>query len=1015
MELSDEEIDIAVASLLLAKEYSESVDVEAALKEIDGIALQIQAALPENAGVEKVLQKMNETVFSRFSLTSTKPASTMDCFLLNSVLDNDEGNTMGITILYLAIGRRLGLPLFMVRMDDMRIFPRYFDGKRVIDIDVPDEAKSDNPAYRIIETRVEYPVVAWRPGIAELLVLRGSVQWHASKLDSAEADWLRATKIDPENINAWRYLGGIAHQKGDFIQAISYMNNILEIDPKNAMAFYSRGIEWENHGKKDKALADYSRALELDPHNWQVLYSRANIWYQKENYDKVIDDCSKAIENDPDNAGAFLFRGLAWHNKKDYDKALIDYTKTIEISPEWAAAYSYRGMTWNEKWEYRRAADDFDRAIDLEPGNLDFLLKRADTWFLLSEIDKAVADYTQALKHGQNEARILNQRAAAWIRGGNYDKAVEDYNLAIEIEPESIEYISSRAGAYFGEGEYDKAILDYTRILRLAPEDAAIFYNRGVCRFEKKEFELAIHDFSRSIEIDPRIVNPYLLRGRSWHEMGEYDKAIEDYTKVIGIKDGTDVYVESSQYTQYDYMEAEFRRGFAWAKKGNVEKGKEDLSWALSISPENDLAEEALKVRQELLFGRNPGEKLDKAVAAFRKIQLNEMSESEKRQKSDEIAGAWEVITSEGEKGLKRVKKELTLLEEQNGDDDFFQLAAAALLWEQSGFEEADEIARIYGTVDLSLHFNYVFYPIYQAALDQDPRALPMMKALLRENREGITMDMHAMTMNWPYTIELVWGAYGPEGLKPLHELLETSGDSVVLQSAIHLLSKAQHMEALSEIRKHALSTDMDLRRKAIESIGIFGHPEDFDFLLSGLKSEDPDELDSYLKALRSYADLRAVPVLIPLLKSKRSFQKIQLFACLYELLTPESLDAVHDYSKVAVTLEEEMMCNNIINKIMELTELTWDEYTRLSQEEKQAVTDGLLNKRRDPFGHPSKNRKPSREIFLNVLRAWKEGCRLSDPVDHVLYGEVKTRLKNEETVEGWQNLSEEQFLSVAR
>jgi tetratricopeptide (TPR) repeat protein len=932
----------------------------------------------------------------------------MDHCFLNSVLRNEQGNTMGITSLYLAVGRRLGLPLFMVKVEDKRIYPRYFDGERTIDIDVPDEAGSDKPVYRIIETRAEYPVVAWRAGIAELLVLRGSAHWHAQKLESANKDWLLALKIDPENIYALRYMVLIAHENGDYVQAVSYLNKILKTNPESAIDYYSRGIEWNNHGDVDKALADFTRSIELDPGNWKVIRARADIWYQRSNFDPIIEDCNSVIKNDASNADAFLFRGLArhgkqdyekaiadytkvielrpdwahaymnrgvtWNAKEEYDKALEDYTKAIELSPDWALVYYNRGVTWNEKYEYRKAIDDFNRALELEPGNLNFLLERAYTWFLACEVDKAVTDYTDALEYGQYTAWILNKRGHAWIRGGYYDKAIEDYSQAIETEPESIEYILNRASARYTAGYYDKAIADYTRILQLAPDDAATFYNLGLCWFQMNDFESAIDNLSRSIELDPRMINPYLMRGRAWHEMGDYDRAIADYTKVIEIEDSTEWSDWSNRYSPYNSMEAEFRRGFAWAKKGNVQKANKDISWALSISPDNELAEEAQRVREELLFGNDNETKLDKAVASLRGNQLSKMTDSEKKDKSNEIAGAWKVITSEGEKGLERVKKELAAIKEQGESDDFFQLAAAGLLWELAGLEEAEELTRIYETVDLTLQFNYVFWPVYQAAMQQNPKALPMMKAILREKRDDVLMEMHAMGLKWPYTIELIWGAYGPEGLHSLHDLLESSNDPVVLQSVIHLLTNAQYVEALPRLRKLAKHKNDDVRRSAIKSIGKFGHPEDYKFLINGLESEDPSEAFYYVYALYEYKDLRAAGPIADLLSTKDDKLWQEVFAALNHLICPVALEALRDHGSKTSNAKQKQYCDKIVESFHAMTGLDWNTYSAKSKEEQTKLfldrhDEGWAKK----YALQDGDRKLNREEFLNTAEKWKK------------------------------------------
>ncbi|HET6587336.1 MAG TPA: sulfotransferase [Oleiagrimonas sp.] len=76
---------------------------------------------------------------------------------------------------------------------------------------------------------------------------------------------MRALKIAPECIDAWRMLGMLDHRAGQYDEAISRFRRAVEIAPGDVMAHMGLGIVLHDHGKFDAALAAFERACELAP------------------------------------------------------------------------------------------------------------------------------------------------------------------------------------------------------------------------------------------------------------------------------------------------------------------------------------------------------------------------------------------------------------------------------------------------------------------------------------------------------------------------------------------------------------------------------------------------------------------------------------------------------------------------------------------------------------------------------------------------------------------------------
>jgi regulator of sirC expression with transglutaminase-like and TPR domain len=132
LSLDSEEIDVAGATLLNdpnRQSYEAMLDL---------MALQLLARLPEGATPEKKIEEMNRLVFDqmhfRFPPHSLYAKDIDHYTFLPSVLDSRQGVCLGVSILYLALAQRIGMPLEMVTPPG-HIYVRFKNEKQTINIE----------------------------------------------------------------------------------------------------------------------------------------------------------------------------------------------------------------------------------------------------------------------------------------------------------------------------------------------------------------------------------------------------------------------------------------------------------------------------------------------------------------------------------------------------------------------------------------------------------------------------------------------------------------------------------------------------------------------------------------------------------------------------------------------------------------------------------------------------------------------------------------------------------------
>ena len=372
-------------------------------------------------------------------------------------------------------------------------------------------------------------------------------------------------------------------------------------------------------------------------------------------------------------------------------------------------------------------------------------------------------------------------------------------------------------------------------------------------------------------------------------------------------------------------------------------------------------------------------EELQTAVATLRNIRPEKLSKEQRAKKALEIQHAWKAIRSAGRGGVEALVTELDKVIAGNEKDEFFQLSAAALLWTVGNLEHAEKIAQAWdATSSFDLNYNYVFFPALEAARTQDPRVLPMLKACLKDNKGKVFITAHVMTVQWPLTHEFIWGAYGPKGLPVLQQVLMDSKNPVALQSAILLLSKAQYLSALPKIRTLAGQGEGEVRRTAIECVGLYGHPQDFDFLVSIAQSKKVADLVSAVIALGHYEDLRAVPHLVRLLNTPHSVVRRLTIQALHNLPVPASIEALKRHSRTARDARERKMCERYLKATLDDMKLTWDTYEAESAAERSALVAGLRARMESKYQLSASDRKLTHGEFLQAANEWRRRRRIT-------------------------------------
>lgn len=369
---------------------------------------------------------------------------------------------------------------------------------------------------------------------------------------------------------------------------------------------------------------------------------------------------------------------------------------------------------------------------------------------------------------------------------------------------------------------------------------------------------------------------------------------------------------------------------------------------------------------------------VEKAVAAMRHIDSSTMTDDQMQAKAVELDAAWKSLAAAGKPGAEALKAEIAKIDAAKEKDDFFRLGAGAVLWQIGKLDEAATIAALWrATESPGLNYNYVFFAAFEAAQTQDPRAEPMLLATLR-HRGRIVVAEHALTLPWAGINAFLWGSYGPKGLPVLAKVLETTKDPLEAESATYALTMGRYLPALPAIRKLATEGTGDARATAVRSLGIFGHPQDYDFLIKGLDSKDPKDAFVFAYALYEFGDLRAVPHLVPLLDAADEALRGEAAATVEHLLTPQGFEGLMKHRKApagasAAGIQFAAFNNQFVEGSLEGMALTEAAYLAKTPKEKEALIADMRSGAEEKYVLRKNDRKLTHDELLVAAEEWKK------------------------------------------
>jgi len=249
--------------------------------------------------------------------------------------------------------------------------------------------------------------------------------------------YFHITERFPREYEAYRKLARVYKYTGNYENALTCLNKVIELEPKNPTNYYYRGDLIKKHDWQS-ALIDYHKAAELDPSFVAPYLNMANIYIYTSNENAAVEVLTNCLNYSTHNYFVYFYLGSLYNYMKKYDAAKMCYDKSIQLNDTYYNAFIERGNILLEIGDIKGSLADYERAAAISNDNANVLNEIA--WLYITngkvkDIKKGLAYAQKAVKLKRSSA-LLDTLACAYAELGKFDESIrleeEAYNASKE-------------------------------------------------------------------------------------------------------------------------------------------------------------------------------------------------------------------------------------------------------------------------------------------------------------------------------------------------------------------------------------------------------------------------------------------------------------------------------------------------------------------------------------------------------------------------------------------------------
>ena len=439
--------DIFNASLLLAQEYCEGIDIERANVTFDKVVNEIQMRIKNIDDPKVIVDIINDYLFVDYQI-QPDGAIVIEHLLPDKILEHRKGHCVGLSFLYLALGERLCLPIY-AKTVPFHIYVCYDDGYTKFNIETtmkgfacPDSYYSYHFPYP--EKHQTIKKLSKHEVLGLLLNNLGFyLRQHPNVLNIQK----KALKLFPDCAEINANTGFLLREFNESKKAKKYLIKALSLDSTLWQTNFELSNMYYENGDYKQAFESYTQTINLLHKSVKILSPYQHGLPEKEKLITLSDKMLLSREVPCENLVAF---GIGLFRQEEYELSNKLFAHALKMHPEELTAHAYYAMSNFHLGNYEQARKHAQIAEDVgEQGTAQSLIffinkiaechmRLGESYALLNEYESGLRNIHKAIEIGGPDSRFLVSLAETYLLMGDQAEARNYYEKAMEIDPSNV-------------------------------------------------------------------------------------------------------------------------------------------------------------------------------------------------------------------------------------------------------------------------------------------------------------------------------------------------------------------------------------------------------------------------------------------------------------------------------------------------------------------------------------------------------------------------------------------------
>jgi len=390
-------------------------------------------------------------------------------------------------------------------------------------VPLPDFSRIEGPAREqmlaaqsSLVARLEHPREN-RVGLATAYGEMGKLLMSATYFAAAEACFVNAQTLAPEDRRWPYYLGHLYKVRGPLPKSVASFERALQLQPNDVATLVWLGDAYLEQGRPESAEPLFVKALQLQRDSAAALSGRGRAALGRKDYAGAVKNLEEALALEPRATGLHYSLAMAYRGVGDADRAQVHLAQRGDIEPrpvdplmaelddllQSAEAYNVRGSRALAAGKGAAAAAYFRKGLELAPSDAALRHGLGTALFQMGDARGAAEQYEEIVRASPDNAKVHFSLGVLMEASGRHNEAADRFATALKYEPGYLQARLQLAAVLARSGRPEEALAQYEQALDSDPALSQAAFGYAMTLVRLRRYEEARNRLSDAAEAHP--------------------------------------------------------------------------------------------------------------------------------------------------------------------------------------------------------------------------------------------------------------------------------------------------------------------------------------------------------------------------------------------------------------------------------------------------------------------------------------------------------------------------------